>query len=92
MFTQITTSLQARKTINNGLNFTHLFGTKYSRMDQVKFVGDSLYKISLSPFLNTLSDFMMIMLNFIYAKSLSFVYSIHLLAFLVYDKIYIAIK
>ena len=42
MFTQITTSLQARKTINNELNFTHLFGTKYSRMDQVKFVGDSL--------------------------------------------------
>ena len=42
MFTQITTSLRARKTINNGLNFTHLFGTKYSRMNQVKFVGDSL--------------------------------------------------
>ena len=28
------------------------YGTKYSRMDQVKFVEDSLYKFSLSPFLN----------------------------------------
>ena len=29
--------------------------TKYSRMDQVKFVEDSLYKILFGPFLNTLS-------------------------------------
>ena len=51
---------------------SHLFGTwkiriKYSRMDQVKFVEDSLYpfkflkgrlsQISLGPFLNTLSHF-----------------------------------
>ena len=31
------------------------YGTKYSRMDQVKFVEDSLYKNLLGPFLNTLS-------------------------------------
>ena len=30
--------------------------TKYSRMDQVKFVEDSLLKFLLGPFLNTLSQ------------------------------------
>ena len=30
-------------------------GAKYSRMDQVKFVEDSLKKVLLGPFLNTLS-------------------------------------
>ena len=30
-------------------------GTKYSRMDQVKFVEDSRYKVLFGPFLNTFS-------------------------------------
>ena len=32
-----------------------IFGAKYSRMDQVKFLEDSLLKFLLGPFLNTLS-------------------------------------
>ena len=37
------------------LQLTLIFGTKYSRMDLVKHVEDSLYPGFLGPFLNTLS-------------------------------------
>ena len=38
------------------INFKETNKSKYSRMDQVKFVEDSLQKILLCPFLNTLSQ------------------------------------
>ena len=37
----------------------NLFGTKYSRVDQVKFVEDGVLKILLGPLLNTLSHMFM---------------------------------
>ena len=36
------------------------YGTKYSRMDQEKFVEDSLQKLLLGPFLNALSHILQI--------------------------------
>ena len=37
-------------------NNTDIYLSKYLRMDQVRFVEDSLYKILLGPFLNTVSS------------------------------------
>ena len=44
-----------RKTESEKRLLLLIYGTKYSRMDQVKFVEDNLSKTLLGPFLNTLS-------------------------------------
>ena len=40
---------------HNPSNFSLTYGSRYSRMDQVKFMEDSLQKILLGPFLNILT-------------------------------------
>ena len=41
--------------IKNPVAYLEPYGTKYSRMDQLKFFKGCVPQISLSPFLNTLS-------------------------------------
>ena len=48
----------ATKSKNSGLN-----GSRYSKMDQVKLVEDSLYKILLGPFLTTLAQIIVMVIK-----------------------------